>query len=606
MVGIAVTSLGYLKYKADESVFWLVVMWCGLGIDYFTTIVGTGVWIGADSYFTTGVIMLFAWSIVALLLSKSTSNMVSNIITYVAMGATLIFYGVLLRGHDVSSCVQAYSVYTYIIGILILVYLMYYIHNYKSLIDSITICVLSIISSIAICVDLIDDRLYSNATYNQIASTVFSLAIIVVAIGSLIVFHRIMNSTIAKIRVNNTVGRTLVILGDLLGHILYLVILIYAVQPFDAYTLCLMTDHEYYEYAYIIDSVIAIVASAILMYSYKEIRGPILVGATTITSVLLASASIPAVDIGVAICTVLVQLAFLIINENKSKYILPTLCIPNVIIYIDSMSAYEWHYYNGQHPAVSIAVAGSLAMILLIEMINDYLDSEDTELKIAKEIILYKSFAFFIAMYMFSCSIESLNYPGIIAVFASLIILMAYKLLVDDEHSMREHIRIIFYMAYYILGIATVTYYTDNGSFDSVTKIFTILTCTIFAANSIYKSFNKFHMVEKVVDILFMFICLASIAHVTIKNEYSLLVSLIYIVVAAALIVAGFIYNIREVRKISLGCLIFFVFKMLVYDIEGETLAWKVIGVILAGLICLGLSYVYDRLDKKYVAQSGD
>ncbi len=79
----------------------------------------------------------------------------------------------------------------------------------------------------------------------------------------------------------------------------------------------------------------------------------------------------------------------------------------------------------------------------------------------------------------------------------------------------------------------------------------------------------------------------------------AILVSLFMMAIAAALILGGFKLRRKGFRLYGLIFIILSVAKMILFDISGSDSAIRVAALIAGGIICLAISYVYNRMEKK-------
>lgn len=91
-------------------------------------------------------------------------------------------------------------------------------------------------------------------------------------------------------------------------------------------------------------------------------------------------------------------------------------------------------------------------------------------------------------------------------------------------------------------------------------------------------------------------LCLAGIWGLA---EYNILVSLLGFVIAAGFIAFGFYYHVKPSRQAGLGCAILYAVKMGLFDIGGRSSLAISGGLLVAGLLCFGISFVYNKLGRR-------
>ena len=87
-----------------------------------------------------------------------------------------------------------------------------------------------------------------------------------------------------------------------------------------------------------------------------------------------------------------------------------------------------------------------------------------------------------------------------------------------------------------------------------------------------------------------------------VNNVYGLALSVLGLCLCAGFIWLGFFKEIRTMRRLGLAGMILYVIKIALLDVQsasGDAVS-TALGLLFAGLVCFGVSFVYNRLDKKY------
>ena len=103
-----------------------------------------------------------------------------------------------------------------------------------------------------------------------------------------------------------------------------------------------------------------------------------------------------------------------------------------------------------------------------------------------------------------------------------------------------------------------------------------------------------------VLSVLFANETLAFAANV--NDVYGLALSVLGMCLCAGFIWLGFFRDLRTIRRLGLAGIILYVLKIALLDIQsanGDVVS-TALGLLFAGLVCFGVSFVYNRLDKKY------
>ena len=87
-----------------------------------------------------------------------------------------------------------------------------------------------------------------------------------------------------------------------------------------------------------------------------------------------------------------------------------------------------------------------------------------------------------------------------------------------------------------------------------------------------------------------------------VNDVYGLALSVLGVCLCAGFIWLGFFREMRTMRRLGLAGIILYVIKIALLDVQsaGRNVVSTALGLLLAGLVCFGVSFVYNRLDKKY------
>ena len=87
--------------------------------------------------------------------------------------------------------------------------------------------------------------------------------------------------------------------------------------------------------------------------------------------------------------------------------------------------------------------------------------------------------------------------------------------------------------------------------------------------------------------------------HNTMIWDYAILLTLILMGLSSGFILIGFRIKRKGIRLYGLTVLMLSVLKMILVDTTGNNPIVKVIAMIVGGMICLGISYLYNKLEKR-------
>lgn len=84
----------------------------------------------------------------------------------------------------------------------------------------------------------------------------------------------------------------------------------------------------------------------------------------------------------------------------------------------------------------------------------------------------------------------------------------------------------------------------------------------------------------------------------TVIWDYGIILSLCVIIVSSLFIIGGFMMKKKGMRLFGLIIILMSIIKMILIDISETSSLIRVIAFIFGGIICFGISYVYNRLEK--------
>ncbi len=82
----------------------------------------------------------------------------------------------------------------------------------------------------------------------------------------------------------------------------------------------------------------------------------------------------------------------------------------------------------------------------------------------------------------------------------------------------------------------------------------------------------------------------------------NILVSIVGIMIAAAFVTVGFILDIKPSRLVGLATAVAYALKLGIFDVSGVSSLGVAGGLLVAGLLCFGISFIYHKLGQKYLS----
>lgn len=154
-------------------------------------------------------------------------------------------------------------------------------------------------------------------------------------------------------------------------------------------------------------------------------------------------------------------------------------------------------------------------------------------------------------------------------------------------------------VAWYVFRVLVYLALLVNSLFpDEPTKVLLIASLMLTVIFNVYQMVHARTAIQSVVS------CIMANWHMWLimslcSVDAQLIVSLLGLVIGASFIFAGFYLGIKAARNSGLVCCILYVLKMGIFDISGGGLGTAG-GLLLAGLLCFGISFAYNKALKVY------
>ncbi len=186
------------------------------------------------------------------------------------------------------------------------------------------------------------------------------------------------------------------------------------------------------------------------------------------------------------------------------------------------------------------------------------------------------------------------------------LILYAYQTKIDTVSSFAHSAHSVFLVfAYLLLIFGTSAPYGASDfikAVHAIIKTMAMVNVSIYCAARAEMTKNQLYAIFSSVFVHFNLFWISVIWRFSYSSIW---VSLVGLALSAGLIFLGFRSNSKPMRQTALGCSILYVIKLAFVDIDlggGVTTAGALL---LAGLLCFGISLAYNRLSKFYGAEAG-
>lgn len=184
-----------------------------------------------------------------------------------------------------------------------------------------------------------------------------------------------------------------------------------------------------------------------------------------------------------------------------------------------------------------------------------------------------------------------------ISIVAEFIFFVILSTLEKRKYTGKKHIVLHIFSWFLALNFSFMYITRENLTLNIVLAIVIILnTCYSVYLSDIWKNCRKS------IDILYSFFITMNIMvliHNTMIWDYAILLTLILMGLSSGFILIGFRIKRKGIRLYGLTVLMLSVLKMILVDTTGNNPIVKVIAMIVGGMICLGISYLYNKLEKR-------
>lgn len=139
---------------------------------------------------------------------------------------------------------------------------------------------------------------------------------------------------------------------------------------------------------------------------------------------------------------------------------------------------------------------------------------------------------------------------------------------------------------------------------DGATKAVLAVSLMLTLAFNVYKAIGSESRIQSAAACLMANWHLHLLAGIYGFGSYQVAISLTGMAVSAGSVMAGFVLDKKGMRQAGLGCVILYALKLGLIDASGGGLGTAG-GLLLAGIICFGVSLAYNKLGKIYGRQDG-
>ena len=171
---------------------------------------------------------------------------------------------------------------------------------------------------------------------------------------------------------------------------------------------------------------------------------------------------------------------------------------------------------------------------------------------------------------------------------------------------------VLYYISVIALSIATYiscglsTFIGFFQRYDRVSDVFLAITLLVIAMSSIYfavLSRNTARTICAVILCNYNMFVMCSLVGI---SKLLLMISVMGMVLSAVFITLGFVLHFKQLRLAGLLCIVFYVFKIIVFDVGLADNTLVNIGMLLlGGILCFVISWFYNKLNSIYGTDDG-
>ena len=408
-----------------------------------------------------------------------------------------------------------------------------------------------------------------------------------------------------KININNILDRIILIIVSLISYICTLAsvsgVMSYIIHrdTYENYDLIALSDGL----AAIITIIVMIITAAICRKSTLTI----LVAQALFIGINLCTASNMLIDqsyVLSALVAIIIS-CITILNENiiKNKIYKSKLIAIGSIIYIQALSeCLDDMGYELVYKVVALLAMLIPVIILYYRSVIALISNKD---RIAYDVgRLASLYIFYILSFIFTVNAASDGVEIIHTLAPIIVLVVCHKLFILDQGTRTHKIELI---GIFILSIllSLITYSVIAFEHNEVYRVLSSGLIMMLSVSGLYYSLKHKYTMFSVLQVIGLnvttFLTMILISATTVYLAYSLC----GVIISALLIIIGFKVNNKHIRITSLITMIIYVLKMGTIDMLSMGNTMTAVGTLfLSGIVCFIISYIYNKLDKKYSTNS--
>ena len=185
------------------------------------------------------------------------------------------------------------------------------------------------------------------------------------------------------------------------------------------------------------------------------------------------------------------------------------------------------------------------------------------------------------------------------AMTISFLIIAVFHIVVMKGNLLNEKGKVFDILSSIVTGILMIA--SLSAIYDEYLIVLTTLTAlALFVMNSkkLLQKSEKFGYYIALKYTVLMLVIL------DVSWDIAIIYSICMLLFSLMSILLGFKYNHKSFRIYGLLLSMISVFKLILFDVSGKSMTYNAFGFLICGLICFGISFVYNKIEHKFNAKS--
>ncbi len=172
-----------------------------------------------------------------------------------------------------------------------------------------------------------------------------------------------------------------------------------------------------------------------------------------------------------------------------------------------------------------------------------------------------------------------------------------FKIFSRNENIPDDNTRFLFYLITTVLYIQGIGLISSDSYYKQLIVIATTLAITLIETVSILKYYRQSNWGGFWIGLKYWILIWSSLINLFNLDVNSVVMSVVGLIIALGSIAIGFKQKAKSLRLYGLMLTILMVLKFIIIDLSQENSITRIIALIIGGLICFGISVLYNKLN---------